>query len=681
MNYFVTGLTGFCGTQFLENLAKREGIIYALVRPASLSKVDDLRRQYSIPEDKLVPVVGNLTEDLCGVQQSDVEMLKGNIDGFYHFGAIYSLTVDPESQKEANVNGTKEAVRLAEVVGAKCFHHVSSIVAAGFYEGTFTEEMFDEAKDVEKNPYFETKHLAEGVVRNECSIPWRIYRPGAVIGNSKTGWINKVDGPYYFFHVLDKIAQVLPRWVPLPMYEGNELNLVPVDFIADAIDHIGHQPGLDGKCFHLTDPEPMKLGDSLNEFLKAAKGPTMSHNLPLERALEFMPGGVRKFTENESVLQHVKEQFAVNVDIPKEVLLTESLNTQYDCSNTTQALAGSGISVPRLRDYAAKIWNFWELNLHPDHNKPKDLKDAVSGNVVLVTGGSEGIGKAVAIDCARAGAKVILVARTQSKLDDAVDEIRGQGGDAYSYSCDLSDLNDCDRMIDQVLHDHGHVDVLVNNAGRSIRRSLNLTYDRFHDFERVMQINYFSAMRLAMRLLPSMSERMKGHIINVSSIATLVQGSPRFSSYMASKSALDAWANTAGIEYRHKNINFTNIHMPLVRTGMIEATTSYNNVQTLTPAEASDMVCGSMINKPVEVNTLAGEIFRIASLLAPDLMKLLLSVIYQLTDDSAAAKASAHQPAVETKDVSEQAMDALKKLNLDKEILASVSNVLKGMHT
>ncbi|NIB40627.1 SDR family oxidoreductase [Pseudomaricurvus alkylphenolicus] len=682
MNYFVTGLTGFIGNQLLQNLCRREGTIYALVRPGSEGKIKDLRHKLNIPDQKLVIVEGNLSEPLCGVEPHVLAQIRGGVDGFYHLGAIYSLTADADSQRAANVNGTREAIRLAEALDARCFHHVSSIVAAGFYQGTFTEDMFDEAVDVERNAYFHTKHLAEGLVRHKCHIPWRIYRPGAVVGHSVSGWINKVDGPYYFFPLLDKISEVLPRWFPLPKYQGNQLNIVPVDFVADALDHISHQPDLDGKCFHLTDPDPLLLGDLLNEFLKAAKGPLMKLDLPLDRAMDFLPAGARSLAGNRKVFERVKEQVAENLNIPKEVLLTESLNTQYDCSNTLQALEGSGIEVPALKTYAARLWHYWDQHLHPDHNLPRSIEDAVAGRTVLITGGSEGIGKQVGVDCAVAGARVILVARTQSKLDAAVEEIRAAGGDAHSYSCDLSDLEACDRMIDQVLSDHGHVDVLVNNAGRSIRRSLSLTYERFHDFERVMQINYFSAIRLAMRLLPSMAEREQGHIVNVSSIAALTRGTPRFSSYVASKSALDAWSDSAGVEYRHKNIAFTNIHMPLVRTGMIEATTSYRNVQTLTPEQASELVCEAMVDRPMEVNTLTGNITRLLGTLAPELHKLVFATVYQLTDDSAAAKDSAkHSSTADLSSVAQQAVDALSSLDLDAETLEGISELLKGHHT
>lgn len=679
MNYFVTGLTGFIGRQFLNELSKRDGTIYALVRPGSVEKLRKIRFEMGLDDDKLVAVTGDLGQPDCGVNPSEL----GHIDHFYHLGAIYDLTADQEQQKTANVEGTREALHLAEKLGVKCFHHISSIVAAGFYPGVFTESMFDEAVDVEKNPYFQTKHESEGLVRNQSSVPWRIYRPGIVVGHSETGWINKVDGPYYFFELIDTISHVLPRWVPLPKYKGNEFNIVPVDFIAKALDHISHKEDLDGQCFHLTNPESRSFGQVINDFLRASKGPTMSLDVPAERLLDFLPIGAKIFLQNKEIVTRVKMQLLENLRIPKEVLLTEHLNTKYDCSNTLAALEGSGISVPRLNTYAARLWNYWEQHLNPAFNKPQYLPDVVKGKTVMVTGGSEGIGREAAAKCAEAGAKVIIVARTQSKLDAAVDDINQAGGEAYGYSCDLTDLNACDKLIEDVLADHQFVDILINNAGRSIRRSLKLTYERFHDFERVMQINYFSAIRLAMNLLPSMVERKRGHIVNISSIAALGKGSPRFSSYMASKSALDSWSNSAALEYAGDNIAFTNIHMPLVRTKMIAATTSYQDVNVLSTREAVKLISDAIVNQPGEVNTLTGSIVRQLGIFAPNLNKLIFSTLYQITDDSEAAKSSAHQLSdEEEKDVvTHKAMDALQQLHLDKKTLESIANILRGYHT
>ena len=679
MNYFVTGITGFIGQQFLKELAEKDATIYALVRQGSIKKIEQLRFDNGLTEQQLVAVVGDLSAPLCGV---DPQLLN-SVEHFYHLGAVYDLTANQQQQYAANMEGTKQALALAEKLKVKCFHHTSSIVAGGFYPGEFTENMFEEAVGLNNSPYFQTKHDSEGMVRSQTAVPWRIYRPGIVVGHSKTGWINKVDGPYYFFELINTVSEVVPRWVPLPVYKGNPMNIVPVDFIAKAMVHISHKPDLDGKCFHLTNPERMTFGKVINHFLKAAKGPTMKLDVPAERLMDFLPAGAKMFLKNKAIVAGVKMSVLENLGIPKEVLLSEHLTTTYDCTNTLAALEGTDIQVPPLATYARRLWNYWEQNLNPEYLKPQYLPDVAHGKTILITGGSEGIGRQVADNCAAAGAKVILVARTQTKLDVAVEEIKAAGGNVTSYACDLTDMEALDELADKVLADHGHIDILINNAGRSIRRSLKLTYERFHDFERVMQINYFSAVRLTMNLLPSMVSRKQGHVINVSTIAAMSSGSPRFSSYTASKSALDAWANTAGFEYAADNIKFTNIHMPLVRTKMISATTQYNSVNVLTVEQAGKLINSAMINKPAEVNTMTGSIIRQLGILSPKLNQLVFSTLYQLTDDSEAAVKSASVPKVELdKDaIAEKAMDALTKLRVDKDTLESIDNLLRGYNT
>ena len=149
------------------------------------------------------------------------------------------------------------------------------------------------------------------------------------------------------------------------------------------------------------------------------------------------------------------------------------------------------------------------------------------GKVVLITGGSSGIGLAAAERCADAGATVAIVARDPEKLEAARALIAGRGGTVFAYQCDIADYQACDSLARQVLAKHGGVDILVNNAGRSIRRSIDLSYDRFHDFERTMQLNYFGAIRLVMGLLPTMQEQGRGHVVNVSSIGVQTNP-PRF---------------------------------------------------------------------------------------------------------------------------------------------------------
>ena len=501
MSYFVTGATGFIGRNLVEQLLEREGTIYVLVREGSRGRLEELRSRWGADEDRIVPVIGDLSQEHlgCGDQISE---LNGKVDHFFHLAAIYDMTADAESQRIANVEGTREAVKLAKELDAKRFHMVSSIAAAGLYKGTFTEDMFDEAEKVDNHPYFQTKHESEAVVREESEVPWRVYRPGIVVGHSETGEMDKIDGPYYFFKILQRARNAVPQWFPGIGIEGRKINIVPVDFVAKAMDHIAHIDGLDGQAFHLTDPKPLTAGQVINTFAKAAHAPEAVMRID-SRMFDFIPKQVRGGLTMLPPVKRITDQVLADFGIPRSVLVYINYPTDFDSTKTQVALEETGIAVPELRSYADKLWDYWERNLDPDLFKDRSLSGAIGGKVVLITGASSGIGKAAAVKCGEAGAEVLLVARTPEKLEETRAEIDEAGGKAHIHQCDLSDLDDVERMAKEVLEKHERVDILVNNAGRSIRRSIENSYERFHDFERTMQLNYFGALRLILSLLPS----------------------------------------------------------------------------------------------------------------------------------------------------------------------------------
>ncbi|MFL6174138.1 MAG: SDR family NAD(P)-dependent oxidoreductase [Marmoricola sp.] len=234
---------------------------------------------------------------------------------------------------------------------------------------------------------------------------------------------------------------------------------------------------------------------------------------------------------------------------------------------------------------------------------PGALRKAVGGRVVLVTGASTGIGRAAAVKLAAAGAQVLAVARSEDLLDELVAEIEAARGTAYAYRCDMTDLEQIDALVTKVLDQHGHVDVLVNNAGMSIRRKVRHSADRFHDFERPMQLNYFAAVRLTLGLLPTMVERENGHVINISSWAAMLHPA-RFSGYTASKAALEAWSDCVQGEVMDDGIVFTNVRMPLVRTPMITPTKLYSRMPALTMDQAADVVCDAVLSRSRRVTPL-----------------------------------------------------------------------------
>jgi short-subunit dehydrogenase len=636
VNYFLTGATGFIGRNLVERLLKREGTIYALVRAGSRGRLEELRTGWGADGARIVPIAGDLSQPGLGVSEEDLVTMRGDVDHFFHLAAIYDMTADAEAQEVANVEGTRRAVELAGAIEAGCFHQVSSIAVAGLYRGEWREDMFEGAEKLDTNPYFRTKHESERVVREECGRPWRVYRPGIVVGDSRTGEIDKIDGPYYFFKALQRARRVLPSWLPTIGMEGGEINIVPVDFVAAAIDHIAHQPGLDGQAFHLTDPNPKTAGEAIDLFAKAADAPQTAVRLAsdvTDPATTLIGAGLKLFPPAKRAAEMVLRDFG----IPPEVLTYVNYPTTFDSSNAREALEGSGIEAPPLETYADRLWDYWERNLDPDLFKHRSLSGAVRGKVVLITGASSGIGKATAVKVADAGATVLLVARSVEKLEEAKAEIEQAGGTAHIHRCDLADIEDVERMADEVLAYHGQVDILVNNAGRSIRRSVALAYDRFHDYERTIQLNYLGSVRLILALLPAMRARKSGHIINISSIGTQTNP-PRFSAYVASKAALDAFSRVIASEVVDDGVHITTIHMPLVRTPMIAPTRMYDMFPAITPEEAAEMIAGAMIARPKKVATRLGNFGELLYAVAPKASDTILNTAYKLFPESQAAK-------------------------------------------
>jgi len=636
VNYFVTGATGFIGRNLVQRLLQREGTIYALVRAGSRGRLEQLRTAWGADGARVVPISGDLSQPGLGVSEEDLLTLRGDVDHFFHLAAIYDMAADAETQEVANVEGTRHAVELAGAIEAGCFHQVSSIAAAGLYRGEWREDMFEEAERLDTHPYFRTKHESERVVREECSRPWRVYRPGVVVGDSRTGEMDKIDGPYYFFKLLQRMRRVLPSWLPMVGVEGGEINIVPVDFVAAAIDHIAHQPGLDGQAFHLTDPAPKKAGEVINLFARAADAPQAELRLGQEvtnPATSLARTGLRLFPPAKRVTKLALSQLG----IPPAVLTYVNYPTHFDSTDAQAALAGSGIEVPPLESYADRVWDYWERNLDPDLFKDRTLSAAVRGKVVLITGASSGIGRATAVKAADAGATVLLVARSLEKLEETKAEIEAAGGIAHIHRCDMSDTEDVERMAEEVLTYHGHVDILVNNAGRSIRRSVGLAYDRFHDYERTIQLNYLGAVRLILALLPAMRARKSGHIINVSSIGTQTNP-PRFSAYVASKAALDAFGRVIASEVIDDGVHITTVHMPLVRTPMIAPTRMYDVFPAITPEEAAEMLAKAMVEQPKKVATRLGTFGEVLYAVAPKASDRILNQAYRLFPESQAAK-------------------------------------------
>ena len=662
--YLVTGGTGFLGRHLLDRLlARPDAEVAVLVRAASLARFRAAADRLEGGE-RLRPVVGDLADDALGLSDADRASLRG-VDHVVHLAALYDMTASDERNRETNVAGTRRVVELANALGAGCLHHVSSVAVAGEHPGRFTEDMFDEGQHL-PSPYHQTKFEAERIVRDETTVPWRVYRPAVVVGDSRTGDIDKIDGPYYLFKALAGLGD-LPGAGALPLV-GPDLgatNVVPVDHVVDSMDALLHAPGLDGRAFHLVHPRPQSLLDVYNAFASAAGAPQVLLGLP-RRLFAPVELGLSLLSRLPGVLA-ARDLFLTRVGVPPEVVPHLTFASVFDATATYRELARHGVGEPpELATYASVLYEHWSQHLDPLKARRRNPGGMLAGRTVAVTGASSGIGREVALAVARKGGVPLLLARRVAELEAVRDEIVAAGGSASVYSVDLTVPESIEACVKQMLADHDAVDMLVNNAGRSIRRSIKLSYDRFHDFERTMQLNYYGPVRLVLALLPHMTERRFGHVVNISSIGVQT-GPPRFSAYVASKAALDAFSRVVSSELVTDGVSFTTIHMPLVRTPMIAPTKIYDAFPTLTPEQAADMVVRALEEQPKHLGTKLGTTGAVAHALAPKLVDALLHTAYHVFPDSVAAGGSDRRP-------SEAAPEALSRG------AAAMVRLLPGVH-
>ncbi|WP_020111126.1 SDR family oxidoreductase [Rhodococcus sp. 114MFTsu3.1] len=617
--YIVTGGTGFLGQNVLPLILERDSAaeVHVLVRQQSVAKLE--QQVAGLPgDDRVHPLVGDLTEPGLGVKE-----VPSDVDHIVHLGAVYDLTAGDE-QSGANVDGTRAVVDLAVATGAR-LHHVSSIAIAGDHVGTFTENDFDKGQGF-PTAYHRTKFEAEAIVRDSAT-DWRVYRPSAVVGHSETGAIDKIDGPYFFFPFFAELAK-LPSILPVTVPDIGATNLVPVDYVATAIVDLIVRNPLGQRVFHLVNPEPQSMVEVYSAFGAAAGSKAKVVGIPGAVAAPVVSPRTR-------VVKNGRDAVLTRFGVPPVMLDHLTLPTVFTSTATQTAL--NGLVPPPLKSYADKLWTHWQRNLDPDRARKQDPRGPLVGRHIVITGGSSGIGQASAVSAARKGATVILLARGAEQLESVVADIRSSGGDAYGYPCDVTDTESVEQTVKAILGEHGHVDMLVNNAGRSIRRSLYRSTDRLHDYERTMAVNYFGAVRLVLALLPHMRERRFGHVVNVSSAA--VQGhTPRFSAYVASKAALDAFSDVAAAETLSDGITFTTIHMPLVATPMITPTGDKNVGPVVSPEKAAAMVIRALTDRPKRIDTPLGTLGQFGSIFTPKGKDRTMHQFYRRFPDSAAAK-------------------------------------------
>ena len=632
MNYVVTGGTGLIGSRVITRLLATapDARVWVLVRRDSLARFERLAARWG---ERAVPLVGDLTRPDLGLsEQTRADLRSRGIDHIVHCAAIYDITVGEAAQRAANVEGTRAVIELALALGAT-LHHVSSIAVAGTFDGEYTENDFDVAQEL-PTPYHLTKFEAEQLVRATTGLRFRVYRPAVVVGDSRTGEMDKIDGPYYFFGLLAKLAR-LPGITPMALPDTGRTNIVPVDYVADALVALMHRDDRDGQTFHLTAPKNIGLRGIYRAIAPAAGLPPIRAALPRAVAAPFLAASGRA--------KVVRDIAVTQLGIPAEILDVVDLAPTFTTDNTSDALRGTGITVPEFASYAPVLWRYWADHLDPDRVRRIDAEHPLKGRHVVITGSSSGIGRASAIAVAARGATVFALARNATALDELVDEIRATGGDAHAFTCDVTDSASVEATIGDILGRFGHVDYLVNNAGRSIRRSVEASTDRLHDYERVMAVNYFGSVRMVLALLPHWRERRFGHVVNVSS-AGVQASSPRYSAYLPSKAALDAFAEVVSTETLSDNITFTTIHMPLVATPMIAPSKRLNPIPAITAEHAAAMVVRGLVDKPVRIDTPLGTLSDIGHYFTPKLSRRVLHQLYLGYPDSAAARGDRPEP-------------------------------------
>src|SRR6201993_4577344 len=666
MRYVVTGGTGFIGRRVVSRLleTRPDAQVWVLVRRQSLGRFERLATEWG---EGAKPLVGELPE-LSLTDETLAEL--GQVDHVVHCAAIYDITADEPEQRATNVEGTRAVIELARRLDAT-LHHVSSIAVAGEVAGDYTKDDFDVGQQL-PTAYHRTKFEAEALVRSAPGLRHRIYRPAVVVGDSRTGEMDKVDGPYYFFGVLAKLA-VLPKFTPILLPDTGRTNIVPVDYVVDALVALIHAEGPDGRTFHLTAPKTIGLRGIYRGVAKAAGLPPARGSLPRSVAVPVL-----KVRGRARVLRNMA---ATQLGIPAEVFDLVDLKPTFISDQTRKLLRDNGIEdVPEFAGYAPKLWRYWAEHLDPDRARRDDPSGPLQGRHVIITGASSGIGRASAIAIAERGATVFALARNADALDQLVAEIRANGGQAHAFTCDVTDTTSVEHPVKDILGRFAHVDYLVNNAGRSIRRSVVNSTDRFHDYERVMAVNYFGAVRMVLALLPHWRERRFGHVVNVSSAGAQARN-PKYSSYLPTKAALDAFSDVVATETLSDHITFTNIHMPLVRTPMIAPSRRLNPQRPISAEHAAAMVVRALIEKPTRIDHPFGTIAEAGNYFTPKLARRILHQIYLGYPDSPAARglAPAEEPRSESRRQPKRPARPASKITMPRPIKRAV-RLVPGVH-
>jgi len=645
----VTGANGLLGKHLVEILLENGHQVTLLLRnPENQDKkllIDKWIKKAEISRnhgrDANIRIWnGDITKTNLGVEEG---LALTDFDHIYHLAAVYNLEADKESTLNTNVKGTE--LLLDKIDSDKfggCLHFVSSVAIASDFKGEFSERMFSEGQK-HGHVYNRSKYLSEEIVRKKRTgrnnYDIRIYRPSAIVGDSKTGEMDRIDGPYYGFVAISAMKKILPPWFPIVMPKTKVImDMVPVDYVAEALYTLSmmdkNELPDDLFCFHLTDPNAPTLTEASEMMLKAADGPRVQFTFSTRMVNAYL--GLLKQAANLKGVEIVKDGLLNSLNVPLGIFDAMLPEVRFGAGETTQVLRKKGVALPPFKSYVNHLWDYYNRHLDLEKIKEERSDAAFRGKIVLITGGSEGIGFASAKRCVTYGAKVILVARNQEKLDKALLELepiaKENGGSVEAVTCNVSDLDECDALVAYVLKQYGYVDILYNNAGLSIRRSIGKAIDRFHDYQRTMQTNYFGPLKIILGLLPSMVERKSGHILYSSTMNTMAP-TPWFSAYAASKSAMDAIGDSLAAEYADKNIHVTSLKFPLVKTGMLAPTKDYDDIPLASPEFAAQMFVDSVLGKLRKKMTGLGVAMGATNLFTPKVLTQVYNYIYRVWPD------------------------------------------------
>lgn len=638
----ITGATGFLGQYLVKALLEKDQQLTLLVRnPESAVCKQLIDRLGQVSEKASVKFIKfDLSKDGLGLPKKS--FLK-EFDHVYHLAAIYDLSTAESEMLNTNVEGTRRLLlRLKQDAFKGCFHFISSIAVAGDFSGQFDESMFDEGQK-HKHAYHLSKFQSEKVVReykklNDFSV--RIYRPSAIVGHSVTGHIDKIDGPYYLFLIVSFLKRWLPGNVPLALPKTKVvLDIVPVDYVVESIvciSQLNESNFLQGQfCFHLSDPDTPSLSALFSKVLDVSGGPSTAMLVPVDQVSKLVFSKQFKMIRNLQAIHILKKEVLKSLKIPEHVFDALMPKLKFNAKMTRNLLEKHSIAPPKFNDYIEVLWEYYNKKLDPQKNRLNSAKKLFNNKRVLITGGSSGIGFESAKIAYSLGAKVILVARDQSKLDECENNIKALGldlGEISTYSCDLSDLNACDELVNFIENNYGSVDILFSNAGRSIRRSISKSQGRFHDLERTMQLNYFGAARLILGLLPGMLKQGGGQVVHSSSMGT-ISSTPRFGPYMASKIALDTLMDSMAAEFTNQNIAFSVIKFPLVQTPMVAPTAEFKKSKLTSPEQAAMMFVDAVVDQSRVKVPVTGKLLSFATFLSPNIMTQLYNYAFQVWPD------------------------------------------------